>query len=112
MTLNYQLITHLGSIPSCPAEEIFLCRLLQSDSIEKNGSEERLIYIKEALALRHSSTLELMKLIEDTIQALMCKIESIDQSFLEKSTTEGRFCPYLEVNFFLTHLSTTKLTLS
>lgn len=77
-----------GSIPSCPAEEIFLCRLLQSDSIEKNGSEERLIYIKEALALRHSSTLELMKLIEDTIQALMCKIESIDQSFLEKSTTE------------------------
>ncbi|KAI3791297.1 hypothetical protein L2E82_05029 [Cichorium intybus] len=74
-----------GSIPSCPAEEIFLCRLLQSDSIGKNGSEERVVYIKEALALRHSSTLKLMNLIEDTIQA---KIESIDQSFHENSSAE------------------------
>lgn len=77
-----------GSIPSCPAEEIFLCRLLQSDSIGKNGSEERVVYIKEALALRHSSTLKLMNLIEDTIQALMNKIESIDQSFHENSSAE------------------------
>ncbi|KAL4591351.1 hypothetical protein LXL04_004310 [Taraxacum kok-saghyz] len=74
-----------GSIPSCPAEDIFICRLLQSDSIGKNGSEEeRIIYIKEALALRHSSTSQLMKLIEDTIQVLMVKIETIDQSFHEK----------------------------
>ncbi|KAI3523486.1 hypothetical protein L1887_01655 [Cichorium endivia] len=77
-----------GSIPSCPAEEIFLCRLLQSDSIGKNGSEERVVYIKEALALRHSSTLKLMELIQDTIQALMNKIESIDQSFHENSSAE------------------------
>ncbi|GJY80898.1 E3 ubiquitin protein ligase BRE1-like protein 2 isoform X1 [Tanacetum coccineum] len=32
---------------------------------------------RESVALRHSSTLELMKLIEDTIQILMAKIESI-----------------------------------
>ncbi|KAJ9555206.1 hypothetical protein OSB04_009820 [Centaurea solstitialis] len=77
-----------GAIPSCPAEETFLCRLLQLDSIESDGSEERLVYIKEALALRHSSTLELMKLIEDTIQVLMAKTESISQSLHENSCAE------------------------
>lgn len=77
-----------GSIPSCPAEETFLCRLLQLDSIGSNGSEERLIYIKEALALRHSSTLELMKSIDNTIQVLMAKIEGIAQSLHENSSAE------------------------
>ncbi|PWA91835.1 histone mono-ubiquitination 2 [Artemisia annua] len=76
------------SVPSCPAEEIFLCRLLKSDSIGKDGSEESLAYIKEALALRHSSTLELMKLIEDTIQILMAKIESIGQSMHDNLSAE------------------------
>lgn len=74
-----------GAIPSGPAEEIFLCRLLQLDSIETNGSEERLEYIKEALALRHSSTQKLMKLTEDTIERLMTKFESIDPSFHENT---------------------------
>nr|GEY33547.1 E3 ubiquitin-protein ligase BRE1-like 2 isoform X1 [Tanacetum cinerariifolium] len=76
------------SVPSCPAEEIFLCRLLKSDSIGKDGSEESLAYIKESLALRHSSTLELMKLIEDTIQILMAKIESIGQSMHDNLSAE------------------------
>nr|XP_043606735.1 E3 ubiquitin-protein ligase BRE1-like 2 [Erigeron canadensis] len=67
-------------IPSCPAEEIFLCRLLRSDSIGISGSEERLSYIKEALALRHSSTLNLVKSIEDTIQVLIAQIETINLS--------------------------------
>ncbi|GJT45411.1 reverse transcriptase domain-containing protein [Tanacetum coccineum] len=43
---------------------------------------------KESVALRHSSTLELMKLIEDTIQILMAKIESIVQSMNDNLSAE------------------------
>ncbi|KAI3822910.1 hypothetical protein L1987_10511 [Smallanthus sonchifolius] len=77
-----------GSVPLGPAEEIFLCRLFQADSIGVNGSEERLSYITESLLFRHSSTLELMKLIENTIQILMDKIVSIDQALHENSSAE------------------------
>ncbi|KAL8245547.1 hypothetical protein R6Q59_011805 [Mikania micrantha] len=77
-----------GSVPPGPAGEIFLCRLFQTDSIGVNGSEERLISIKELLLSRHSSTLEFMKLIEDTIQNLMAKIVSIDQSLRENLSAE------------------------
>ncbi|GJT73735.1 E3 ubiquitin protein ligase BRE1-like protein 2 isoform X1 [Tanacetum coccineum] len=76
------------SVPSCPTEEIFLCRLLKSDSIKKDGSEESLAYIKELVALRHSSTLELMKLIEDMIQILVAKIESNGQSMNDNLSIE------------------------
>ncbi|GJS59007.1 E3 ubiquitin protein ligase BRE1-like protein 2 isoform X1 [Tanacetum coccineum] len=44
---------------------------------------------RESVALRHSSTLELMKLIEDTIQILMAKIESIVQSMNDNLSAEG-----------------------
>lgn len=91
LTFLNLLIYFVDSVPSCPAEEIFLCRLLQSDSVGTNGSEERLVCIKEALALRHSSTMELIKLIEDTIKTLMAKIESIDQSLQENSSAEGQY---------------------
>ncbi|XP_022001160.1 E3 ubiquitin-protein ligase BRE1-like 2 isoform X2 [Helianthus annuus] len=75
-------------VPPGPAEEIFLFRLFQTDSIGTNGSEELLDYIKESLLLRHSSTLDLMRLIENTIQILMAKIVSIDQSLHENSSVE------------------------
>ncbi|KAK9079049.1 hypothetical protein SSX86_000718 [Deinandra increscens subsp. villosa] len=77
-----------GSVPTSPTEEIFLCRLFQKDSIGTNGSEERLSYIKESLLSRHSSTLESMKLIDDTIQILMAKIVSTDRSLHESSSAE------------------------
>ncbi|XP_071712414.1 E3 ubiquitin-protein ligase BRE1-like 2 [Rutidosis leptorrhynchoides] len=77
-----------GSIPSGPAEEMFLCRLVQSDSIGASGCEELLVNVNEALALRHSSTLELMKLIEDTIQVVVAKIDIIDKSLHENSSAE------------------------
>ncbi|GJT74209.1 aromatic-ring hydroxylase-like protein [Tanacetum coccineum] len=43
---------------------------------------------RESVALRHSSTLKLMKLIEDTIQILMAKIESIVQSMNDNLSAE------------------------
>ncbi|KAK1356163.1 E3 ubiquitin protein ligase [Heracleum sosnowskyi] len=72
-----------GSVPSCPAEEMFLCRLLEL-SCGSDGS----VYIKEALASRHSATLEMMKLLEDTIEAQRDKAESIRQVLHGKPSGE------------------------
>ncbi|CAL5437774.1 unnamed protein product [Camellia sinensis] len=77
-----------GSIPSCSAEEIFLCRLLETDSIETSRSDGSLKYIQEALDIRISSTRELMKFLEDTINARRAKIESIAQAWHGNASAE------------------------
>ncbi|KAI7991095.1 E3 ubiquitin-protein ligase BRE1-like 2 [Camellia lanceoleosa] len=77
-----------GSIPSCSAEEIFLCRLLETDSIETSRSDGSLKYIQEALDIRISSTWELMKFLEDTIYARRAKIESIAQAWHGNASAE------------------------
>ncbi|XP_059665044.1 E3 ubiquitin-protein ligase BRE1-like 2 isoform X2 [Cornus florida] len=77
-----------GSVPSCPAEEIFLYRLLETDSIGSNGKDGSLKYIEEALALRHSSTRELMKFLQDTVDAQRSKTESIVQALHGKLSAE------------------------
>ncbi|KAJ1389004.1 Zinc finger, RING-type [Sesbania bispinosa] len=68
-----------GSLPLCPAEDIFLCRLIQKDSIEGNSNDEVINYVEEALALRRSSTGELLKRVQDTIDDQMERIDSIAQ---------------------------------
>lgn len=80
----------LGSIPPCPAEQIFLCRLLKTDSIQSNGNDGIVRSVEEALASRHSSTMELMKFLEDTIDAQRAKTESIVENLNEKLYTEGQ----------------------
>ncbi|KAK7826783.1 e3 ubiquitin-protein ligase bre1-like 2 [Quercus suber] len=77
-----------GSIPSCPAEEIFLCRLLQRDSIEANGSDEIIRYVEDALALRHSSTRELLKILQDSIDDQRVRTESIARALHGKLSSE------------------------
>lgn len=65
-----------GSIPSCPAEEIFLCRVLKMNAIPGNANDGSIVNIREALDLRHSSTLELMKSLENAIDAQRSKTEN------------------------------------
>ncbi|KAJ6945066.1 E3 ubiquitin-protein ligase BRE1-like 2 isoform X1 [Populus alba x Populus x berolinensis] len=77
-----------GSIPPCPAEQIFLCRLLKTDSIQSNGNDGIVRSVEEALASRHSSTMELMKFLEDTIDAQRAKTESILENLNGKLYTE------------------------
>ncbi|XAR62895.1 Ubiquitin--protein ligase [Bertholletia excelsa] len=77
-----------GSIPSCPAEETFLCRLLEKDSTEYTGNDGSLKLIEEALAMRVSSTEKLMRLLEDTINAQITNIESIAQALRGKLSAE------------------------
>ncbi|KAF1869071.1 hypothetical protein Lal_00048351 [Lupinus albus] len=68
-----------GSLPLCPVEDIFLCKLIQKDSVEGSSIEEIINYVEEALALRQSSTFELLKLLQDTIDAQRERIDSVSQ---------------------------------
>ncbi|KAG5227554.1 E3 ubiquitin-protein ligase [Salix suchowensis] len=77
-----------GSIPPCPAEQIFLCRLLKTDSIQSNDNDGIVRSVEEALASRHSSTMELMKFLEDTIDAQRAKTDSIAEDLNGKLYTE------------------------
>ncbi|KAL0417445.1 UNVERIFIED_CONTAM: E3 ubiquitin-protein ligase BRE1-like 2 [Sesamum radiatum] len=77
-----------GSIPSCPSEDIFLCRLLETDAIKGNKNDESIGYVEEALAARQTSTRELMKLLEDAIDSQRAKFEGIADILLGKPSTE------------------------
>ncbi|XP_014504949.1 E3 ubiquitin-protein ligase BRE1-like 2 isoform X1 [Vigna radiata var. radiata] len=68
-----------GSLPLCPAEDIFLCRLIQKDSIKGISDDEITGYVEEALALRQSSTMELLKLLKDIIDDQMERSGGIAQ---------------------------------
>lgn len=76
------------SIPSGPPEDMFLCRLLQVNSIESSSKDGILQYVEEALASRHSSARELMKFIEEVIDAQRVKTKSIAEAFHEKLSAE------------------------
>lgn len=80
----------LGSLPSCPPDDLFLCRLIQKDSLEGNSNDEIISYVEEALALRQSSTRELLKLLQDTIDGQMKRIDNIAQVLHGDLSTEGK----------------------
>lgn len=69
--------TSRGSVPSCPMEEMFLCRLLETDSIDSIGDDAIVNYVEKVLSSRHSFTSELIKSLEDTIAAERVKTESM-----------------------------------
>ncbi|KAJ9153358.1 hypothetical protein P3X46_026806 [Hevea brasiliensis] len=87
-----------GSIPSCPAEEMFLCRLLGTDSIQSGGNNGIVGYVEEALSSRHSSTMKLMKILEDTIDAQRVKTESIAQALLGNLSTEDSIIQFTRID--------------
>ncbi|KAK9156609.1 hypothetical protein Scep_003183 [Stephania cephalantha] len=72
-----QIDSSRGSIPSCPSEKILLFRLLESGSLESNGNSESIECVEEALRTRHSSTLDLMKSLQDTIDTHRAKIKGL-----------------------------------
>ncbi|KAG9155694.1 hypothetical protein Leryth_003973 [Lithospermum erythrorhizon] len=86
-----------GFLPACPAEEIFLCRLLQSTS-RSNGDGGSISHIKASLALRHSSTLELMKSLEDTIDAEKSKVENVASLLQGEQSSEDTIIKFTRVD--------------
>ncbi|KAH6829801.1 histone mono-ubiquitination 2 [Perilla frutescens var. hirtella] len=77
-----------GSIPSCAAEDIFLCRLLQTNVIYSNHEDGSVHYVQQALALRQTSTRELMKLLQDAIDSQSAKLKDIARVLLGKPSAE------------------------
>lgn len=79
-----------GSIPLCPAEEMFLCRLLQKNSIEATGNEGTIKYVEEALASRHAFTRSLLTALEDSINDQRAKTEDIARALNGNLSYEGQ----------------------
>jgi len=69
---------------------MFLCRLLKVDSIDGMGGDDRVRFVEEALAQRHSSTRELFKCLEDTIKHQIEEAESMSQRLHGNLSTEGQ----------------------
>ncbi|KAG2313847.1 hypothetical protein Bca52824_016969 [Brassica carinata] len=87
-----------GSVPPCSADETFLCRLLQVDSIGTSNSDEVVRKVEEALSLRHSSTVELMGIFENTIAAERAKAESISQNLHAVKSAEDATIQVSNIN--------------
>ncbi|CAN4089766.1 unnamed protein product [Withania somnifera] len=87
-----------GSIPSCPAEDIFLCRVLNMDAIPGNANDASVVNIREALDLRHSSTLELMKSLHNAIDSQRIKTEKFAHFLKGKSSAEDAIILLSEID--------------
>lgn len=87
-----------GSVPPCAAEEMFLCRLLQVDSIGTSNCDEVVRKVEEGLALRHSSTVELMGVFENNIASQRAKAESISQNLLAVKSAEDATVQLSSIN--------------
>lgn len=86
---NSYLCCSLDSLSECPVEDIFLSRLIQKDFIESNNHDEVINFVEEALALRQSSTRELLKLLENAIDSQIERTYCMTQSF-KGLTSEGQ----------------------
>ncbi|KAL6506561.1 hypothetical protein OROGR_024742 [Orobanche gracilis] len=79
----------LDSVESSRAEDIFLCRLLETDDFQSSQNDGSIDYVKKALVSRQNSTRELMKLLEDAIDSRRAKIEDIAQILVGKTSIES-----------------------
>ncbi|XBI68212.1 hypothetical protein VPH35_047446 [Triticum aestivum] len=77
------------SIESCPSEEIFLFMLLKSNNYGKKDDNSLLEFAEEALALRRSATLALMRSLQEAIAAQQARSEYLSLALNgEKSNEE------------------------
>ncbi|KAK3146977.1 hypothetical protein QOZ80_3BG0276090 [Eleusine coracana subsp. coracana] len=60
---------------SCPSEEIFLLRLLKSSNLKNNRDSNLLLSVEENLACRYSTTVTLMKSMQEAIASQQARSE-------------------------------------
>ncbi|XP_039014866.1 E3 ubiquitin-protein ligase BRE1-like 2 isoform X3 [Hibiscus syriacus] len=90
-----------GSIPSCPVEEMFLCRLLETDFIDISDKDGIANYVEQVLSARHSSTRDLIRSLEDSISAEMMKTESMTFSLNGKLSVEDTLVQLTKIDDML-----------
>ncbi|XP_047079963.1 E3 ubiquitin-protein ligase BRE1-like 2 [Lolium rigidum] len=89
---NLQALDHEDvsedSAESCPSEEIFLFMLLKSKNSRNNDGSSLLKFVKEALALRHSATVALMRSLQEAIAAQQARSESLSLALNGEKSNE------------------------
>ena len=78
------------SIQSCPSEEIFLFMLLKSNNYGKKGDNSWLEFAEEALALRRSATLALMRSLQEAIAAQQARSEYLSLALNGEKSNESK----------------------
>ncbi|KAF7039944.1 hypothetical protein CFC21_049884 [Triticum aestivum] len=76
------------SIESCPSEEIFLFMLLKSNNYGKKDDNTLLEFAEEALALRRSATLALMRSLQEAIAAQQARSEHLSLALNGEKSNE------------------------
>eukprot|EP01018_Ginkgo_biloba_P001761 Gb_15023 [translate_table: standard] len=76
-----------GSGASCPPEETFLCRLLETGATESSIKNVSANYVENALGTRHASTMKTMQYLVQAIDAQRAKNEELS-SILRGRLTE------------------------
>ncbi|XP_020704033.1 E3 ubiquitin-protein ligase BRE1-like 2 [Dendrobium catenatum] len=75
-------------LASFPPEEMFLRRLLRTSTIQSNGVGLDIKYVQDALALRHSQTMDLMKNLDEMIVSQQLKTEGLAVGLQGKSSSK------------------------
>uniref|UniRef100_A0A0D9XLD6 E3 ubiquitin protein ligase n=1 Tax=Leersia perrieri TaxID=77586 RepID=A0A0D9XLD6_9ORYZ len=65
------------SLQTCPSEEIFLLRLLNTSNFRNNDGSSLSKFVEEALALRYSTTATLMKSLQEAFAVQQARSESL-----------------------------------
>ncbi|VAH84700.1 unnamed protein product [Triticum turgidum subsp. durum] len=77
------------SIESCPSEENFLFMLLKSNNYGKKDDNSLLEFAEEALALRRSATLALMRSLQEAIAAQQARSEYLSLALNGEKSNEN-----------------------
>ncbi|KAG8092228.1 hypothetical protein GUJ93_ZPchr0012g19682 [Zizania palustris] len=78
------------SLVSCPSEEIFLFRLLNSSNFRNNDENNLSEFVEEALALRYSTTVTLMKSLQEAFAIQQARSESLSLALNGQNSNEGK----------------------
>ncbi|KAJ1697593.1 hypothetical protein LUZ63_006105 [Rhynchospora breviuscula] len=85
--LNHEELS-ADELESCPSEEIFLLRLLKSGPVDRIVASEPVKYAKEALSLRQSVIMDLMRNLQVNIDALWSRNECLKSALNSKLSPE------------------------
>jgi E3 ubiquitin-protein ligase BRE1 len=76
------------SLESCPSEEIFLFRLFNSRNFRNNDDSSLSKLVEEALALRYSTTVTLMKSLQEAFAVQQARSESLSLALNGQNSSE------------------------
>ncbi|MCL7037749.1 hypothetical protein MKW94_014468, partial [Papaver nudicaule] len=90
-----------GSVASCSSEDTFLYTLLQSGPTEYSGGNGIKKHVEEALSARRSSTMGLMRYLEDTINNQRAQTEALEISLSGNLSEEDAIIQQRKLDDFM-----------